>query len=753
MRYQELKDILSMNNSHHWEQWVKAFHDEHPDLDINKHFLEFLFKNKHISFSDLEKIQLKEPIALSEEYEPNIDVESAKVRQNIFKRQSELGKGAMGVVHLAKDQILLRKVAYKELLLAQDFEVSPIVIRRFLNEVQITAQLDHPNIVPIYQMTPNPDGTLAYAMKLVKGDTLKALILKSQSFYDKNQHPPADLSQETLLEIFLNVCDAMEYAHSKQVIHRDLKPANIMIGPYQDVYVMDWGIAKRNSDQEPDTSPIAMSKDDTSQTEAGQIVGTPRYMSPQQAAGKNSTLDGASDQFALGLILYEILCLKPAFQNAKSQIDLLRKVLKAEIAAIEPYHSLRPIHPNLEAIIRKATQKKTPGRYASVGELAKDIRRHLKGQATLARPESQWERSLRFLRKNAKLTSLGILSMVLVSLMVISFSLFYQIRSNDLAQKRQGSLSQFQALISERSQLIEREFLKIESVLAGLANASRTALLQTNAEPGPFYTDLNYAKQATQPTDYLEAPAYQRKISLQYPGFVIPPGGQLDSFKSDIYKLHRLKNFFYQQFKAVNNQELVADHQFIEYVRQRGGHIIWAYVSLENGLHMSFPGKGPYVKGYDPRERPWYKEAKRRQGIFWGTPYKDVNGQGLVLPCLTRIHNFKQELIGISGFDTHVNSIVDKYTSTNSIPGFKNAYMLNQNKDILMKKTDQDKGFTAYHPPIQLEQTALKQKLEPGKHGYIHHEGNWWVYYYFETMNWYFVIQAEAKQVIEAYSL
>ncbi|MEZ0371930.1 MAG: serine/threonine-protein kinase, partial [Candidatus Sericytochromatia bacterium] len=323
---------LGTSLDQHWDQYTRLGQPLQAES-----FLAWLFKQKTIGFGQLEQVLTASPVEIGQ-------MPSASAAGAPHQMLRQLGQGAMGVVHLAKDQALLRKVAYKQLL----GEASMPVVRRFLNEVRITAQLEHPSIVPVYHLSlaPPAEGSgsaagsipqIAYTMKLVQGQTLKELLQEVRRCLDAGKKPDDRLNLSALLEIFLKVCDAMAFAHARQVIHRDLKPANLMIGAYGDVYVMDWGIARRfghGSEAElaveannhlavADLADSDMTQID--QTQAGQILGTPRYMSPQQAAGKNSELDGRSDLFALGLILFEILALKQAF-TAANQLELLKCV-------------------------------------------------------------------------------------------------------------------------------------------------------------------------------------------------------------------------------------------------------------------------------------------------------------------------------------------------------------------------------------------------------------------------------------------
>ena len=237
----------------------------------------------------------------------------------------------MGTVHVARDVELLRRVALKELSLEVAHDRS--ARSRFVREVQVTAQLDHPHIVPVYGLEVASGGRPAYAMKLVEGQTFGQLIADTRAFYEKKEPPDEDHALPARLEHFLKVCDAIAYAHERGVVHRDLKPANLMVGRHNEVYVMDWGICRLMAQPaEPAPAPAAgrrraparaspartgsISRAEVSleashgETAYGAIVGTPLYMSPEQAHGRHDQLDAKSDQCALGLILFELVALK-----------------------------------------------------------------------------------------------------------------------------------------------------------------------------------------------------------------------------------------------------------------------------------------------------------------------------------------------------------------------------------------------------------------------------------------------------------
>ena len=258
-----------------------------------------------------------------------------------YVREAVAGQGGMGTVHVARDVELLRRVALKELSLEVAHDRS--ARSRFVREVQVTAQLDHPHIVPVYGLEVASGGRPAYAMKLVEGQTFGQLIADTRAFYEKKEAPDDDHALPARLEHFLKVCDAVAYAHERGVVHRDLKPANLMVGRHNEVYVMDWGICRLMAQPpEPARAPTAVAArrcrrpraDRLDQPRRGQPRSEPRRDGVRRdrrdaalhVAGTGARtprqLDAKSDQCALGLILFELVALKRPL-GGKTLADVL----------------------------------------------------------------------------------------------------------------------------------------------------------------------------------------------------------------------------------------------------------------------------------------------------------------------------------------------------------------------------------------------------------------------------------------------
>lgn len=281
--------------------------------------------------------------------------------ENAYENHGEVARGGMGAIMRVQDRVLLRTAAMK-VLEPSDGVTDDTKRAIFLEEAQITSQLDHPNICPIYDYGKDSAGTDYITMKLVRGGTLAAMV------HAPGYDPSDARCLREALGVFLKVCDALAFAHAKGVLHRDLKPENIMVGDFGQVYLMDWGVAKVLN-TEAHTS-VKVSRTGLSATDQpGAIVGTLMYMAPEQARGESATLDERTDVFGLGAILYEILTQIPPYY-AQNLGDL---VLLAQGAQWRPPQVLCGpdllLPAALCAVCERALQARREDRYQTVLEL------------------------------------------------------------------------------------------------------------------------------------------------------------------------------------------------------------------------------------------------------------------------------------------------------------------------------------------------------------------------------------------------
>ncbi|HEX2571460.1 MAG TPA: protein kinase [Polyangia bacterium] len=294
-----------------------------------------------------------------------------------YQDLGEIGRGGMGSIHRVEDANLLRQVAMK--ILEPSLARSPMHIQAFLEEAQITAQLDHPNVVPIHELGIYQGHTYYFTMKLVEGQTLSRRVRACKG----TLRTPSVLHE--LLSIFLKVCDAIAFAHSRGVLHCDLKPSNVMVGHYGEVYVMDWGLSRlfSHGGGPPVDAPRPvrlLGLAPRSLVQSG-ISGTPAYMSPEQALGEELTEQ--TDVFGLGAILYYILLCEAPF-DADTVEESMRRAARVELSPLDPETSGLTVPPGLYRIVTRAMARRPADRYASVLELKREVERFLRGGFYLA---------------------------------------------------------------------------------------------------------------------------------------------------------------------------------------------------------------------------------------------------------------------------------------------------------------------------------------------------------------------------------
>jgi len=341
-----------------------------------------------------------------------------------------IDKGGMGIVYEVRDQRLNRSVALKVMMQTED--KNPDLTQRFIEEAQVTSQLEHPNIIPLHELAVDGEGRMFFTMKLVRGETLATLLSRW-----REQETSATLLYEALT-IVIKVCDALAFAHSKGVVHRDIKPANIMIGEYGEVLVMDWGIArvlsKQSSAQDrtrraPRTAYRDRGALDIGTTTAltldGDIIGTPGYMAPEQARGDIAEIDGRTDIYSVGAIIYELLAGVRAITGATS--DVVSKTIDGVIVPPSELAPDRAIPGELEAVAMKAMSLAMADRYQNMRELAHDLESYLAGRSVSAKRDSMAETVLKMVRRNLPITIT--IAVATAALLITSVILFMRIHN------------------------------------------------------------------------------------------------------------------------------------------------------------------------------------------------------------------------------------------------------------------------------------------------------------------------------------
>jgi serine/threonine protein kinase len=336
-------------------------------------------------------------------------------------------EGGLGTVSVAIDRELNREVALKQIHGGQADD--PARRDRFLIEAEITGGLEHPGVVPVYSLGHSADGRPYYAMRLIRGETLAVAIDRFHDDANSTEERTWSFELRKLLRRFLDICNTIEYAHGRGILHRDLKPSNVMLGKHGETLVVDWGLAKpigSGSTDEDEEGPLLLSPS-SGETLAGSAVGTPSYMSPEQAEGRQSSIGPRSDVYGLGATLYCLLTGQSPF-SSKEPGQILQDVREGKFP--RPRQLNPQVPHSLEAICLKAMALDPENRYGSARELADDIDRWMADEPISAFREPIAQRVGRWARRRRSMVS-SVLAALMVATVALGLVLAVQSKAND----------------------------------------------------------------------------------------------------------------------------------------------------------------------------------------------------------------------------------------------------------------------------------------------------------------------------------
>ena len=396
-------------------------------------------------------------------------------------------RGGLGEVFIAEDERLSRRVAVKRIL--ETGTPDRVRRQRFLREAEITGRLDHPGVVSILSIGQDQSGSPIYAMKFIAGETLSTQTsLLHRQFSESHSHDRFSFERQVirpLLSRLISACNTMAYAHNQNIIHRDIKPANIMLGEYGATYVVDWGLARclapvttsHSVDTEPDSLPdigpqqvetLVMGGSKTTEdddefliqdhlTRTGAVLGTPAYMSPEQASGQQTSIGPATDIYSLGATLYFVLTGQSPL-TTKERADWIEQL---RLGKYTPPREIQPLIPKaLEAVCQKAMSLKPEDRYSGPLELATDLERWLADEPVSAVSDSVSERLARFMRRHRAWTQAIATAVTVIAVIAIIFAVLLNEQrniANDRSIAATAAETEATKLAEQKSQLAEQE--------------------------------------------------------------------------------------------------------------------------------------------------------------------------------------------------------------------------------------------------------------------------------------------------------
>ena len=580
-----------------------------------------------------------------------------------YKQGKVFAEGGQGIIREGLDLNLGRLVAIKTLKSQPEDQFTR---GQFLQEARVTAQLSHPAIIPIYSLNTDDEDGLHLVMKLVDGKTLKSYLEQLDHEYRISGIDQFDERKSLMfrLEIMLRVCDALDYAHNRNIMHCDLKPENILIGEFRETYIMDWGIARQI--EEPGYDPAKWVKPST-------ISGTPRFLSPEAIHGEHT--DQRADIYALGLILFEVVTLREAYM-ARTSAEVVSMIREGRIAETRHKYGFK-IDPDLKAIIEKATAYNREDRYQTVRELGADIRRYMGGEETTANPYHLFGRLTTFAVHHKRASLAFAVACILVFLLTIGVTCYRRVSQiNDthayvnslgIAQTQSTACADYiETNISRNAQFlstITSEFVFLYETDLDNANTSPDCMMPVSA----LRAD---AKDA--PASLLYSSVYHRKIDFSHFSHKTIHGEQLtETEKRRLHILAHLRETIMNVFNERLPQNLAnaTPAEQNEYLRLTGIPLHLLLFGFPDGQYIVYPGSGVYAPSYDPRSRHWYKTAQSSSGEFaWSKPYPgNTAAAGYLLSCNVPMLDTSGNLLGVAGFDLHLNTIIRELKTNGNV--------------------------------------------------------------------------------------
>ena len=580
--------------------------------------------------------------------------------EQAYERTEEVGAGGQARLYRGFDKHLHRLVAVKSL--REEQGKDPELRGKFVSEAMITAQLDHPAIVPVHSIHRDKDGNLHLAMKLINGCPLHNYISDMVRHYDRDGFSPRE-EQRSLnyrLELFLSVCDALEYAHNRNIMHCDLKPENIMIGEYHEAYLMDWGLARLIND--PKFDPKTWKAPSV-------ITGTPRFISPEALNGEYC--DQRADIYAMGLVLYEVVTMEYGYLG-KDNRETIARIRRGEMRPVTHRYKF-PIPVDLKKIILKATAWDKEKRYQTMEEFSTDLRRYIRGEEVSANPDGFFGRLARAANRHRRLMLVTTLIMVAFGAVALSFTLYKQIRADmiekeraEFRSSRDHKMGKRLAQIIDVSRTFDRQIANLEHDLTGITT-NALLLLGANVQPpaGEAIWSRADLSQGKVPPTMVQSRGFGYEIDIDNIVYHVAPGTKPVNTEERVRRLTMLRPLFLRTLVESRQEDSTLTEHSLPFLKQRiinsGAPLIDVYLGFRDGLFVLYPCSKILPEDFDHRQRPWYRErmdgARATASAMWGSPYLSVDGD-MMLPCTLPMIDLRGNFHGVAAIDVSVRKLV-----------------------------------------------------------------------------------------------
>lgn len=675
-----------------------------------------------------------------------------------FELREQIADGGQGLISRAVDKKLNRIVAVKTL--NGTLKERSSSRNAFVAEARVTGRLDHPAVVPVHGLYSDSVGNLHLAMKLVRGDTLKEYLDKTASLYRRMPRRQVERGERKMLqqrlEIFLRVCEAVAYAHHRKVIHRDLKPENIMIGSFSETYVMDWGIAEHQSWKDAGSA-------------SGKFSGTVQYAAPEII--NNQAYDSRSDIYSLGLILFEMVYLKPAYPSG-SMPEAVEMARKGRIAFCDHRFRCR-VDRDLTMIVRKALAPLPAERYQNVKSLMKDLRSYLRCDEVSANPDGIRGRLFRSFRRNYR-PLLLIWGMLLLGCMcLVSLFLYREMEKQAVRRQTEAAFSEIYSKGVHAATQFDFRLHSLENLLNTLSWET-SLLLERPAAGGEemtFYGFSGAARPEGEPSGFAYSPVYRRKIDLDTFVYLVPRAVRPETveLRGTLLKLDPLRRGFFRlvsQSLAEVSPVPAGEEKQKEMIRSFvKPPFAWVYVGLKSGLYVCYPYHDDCDGDYDPRQRPWYRlaeEAADRQAV-WSEPYIGHGAAGkagrgeLIVTCARAVTGDDGRVLGVAAADITLARLREMMLqNVNTSRAVTNRYLVDEGGRIIIgsgsgpedETAPEDGGFRQFPNP------ELLRTIRDRRNGrlFVTEDGVRRLYFFqkIETVGWMYIERIDFAEMLRS---
>lgn len=539
--------------------------------------------------------------------------------------------GGQGSVCKAEDLALGCEVVIKSL--HEDLQQDKNSRTSFLREAQLTASLDHPYIVPIHGLFGDKNDGIHLSMKMIHGCTMRHYLDKIIERYEQGGIKKFNERKSLLrrIDIFLRVCDAVGYAHERNILHCDLKLENIMIGRHHETYLTDWGIARQLDEPPPE-----------------KVCGTPGYIAPELLKG--SPPDVRSDIYSLGVILFELISLNPAFRDG----DLAEILSRVQYGLHEPLiHRCKcKLDADLKAIVLKAMSLEPENRYESVETLADDLQRYIAHEEVTARKDSLFAKFSRWSFNHRRGMAFTIMALLLLALGMLAYNLQDQYHWSIERRYRDHAAATAYSLAMNTANGINSRVQRMEHHLNTLRMHLLFSVLGVqvpDVDTGDLFMDLARYQSDNPPAGWQYSPVYNGNIDLEHICVFNYLKKPLDQNKLAYFSNtgRFMKEMMFEQ-PLKNN---LSGSQ--NWLRNYGKPARMVYWALTDGLYAAFPANTDYPGDFFPPDRPWYQAALAADGkAVWSAPYYDIgNRKELVMTCSMTVRDAAGSLVGVAAID------------------------------------------------------------------------------------------------------